>query len=286
MAITTSGTQGYSDLPLQSELTTMHPLISWRSVAAGLLIAFFTLAGLVGLGMAVGGISLNEDADVTARAVGIFSGVWFLVSVLLSLFIGSYFAARVSKFKMGRIGSAQGLVIAALFIGFFLYQSMMMVGMAGQAAGNIIGKTGAVISSGAQQASQSPMITNTVNNIVEDSLGGLNLRSDPQTVATGVGTRLMRGDVESAKNYLSVQTGITAEEADQRIAALRTRVDDAVNRAKDGAATALQSTGWTLFLLVVLGSLSAVGGGALGSVANFRKPLAAFDYFGRNEVHA
>lgn len=286
MAITTSGTQGYSDLPLQGELTTMHPLISWRSVVAGLLIAFFTLVGLVGLGMAVGGISLNEDADVTARAVGIFSGIWFLVSVLLSLFIGSYFAARVSKFKMGRIGSAQGLVIAALFIGFFLYQSMMMIGTAGQAAGNIIGKTGSAISSGAQQASQSPMITNTVNNIVEDSLGGLNLRSDPQTVATGVGARLMRGDVESAKNYLSVQTGISPEEADQRIAALRTRVDDAVNRAKDGAATALQSTGWTLFLLVVLGSLSAVAGGALGSVANFRKPLAAFDYFGRNEVHA
>ncbi|MGE3610138.1 MAG: hypothetical protein AB7I27_11165 [Bacteriovoracaceae bacterium] len=268
------------DLPLQNELTSMHPLISWRSVLAGLLITFFTFIGLAGLGVALGGISMNQE--VTAKGVGLFSGIWFLGSVLISLFVGSYFAARVSKFRANRIGSAQGLVIAALFIGFIIYQVAMMIGV----AGNIVGDTASVVSTGVQKAGQNPMINNTISNIIEDSFTGLNLKSDAQTVATGLGSRLVRGDVESAKNYLSAQAGISPAEADQRIVALRGRVDNAIAQAKDTTSMALQSSGWTLFLLVVLGALAAVAGGALGSVANFRKPLTRVEYFGKSEVHA
>lgn len=98
---------------LESDLATSHPLISWRSVVAGLLIAFFTMIGLLGLGMGIGGISMSEETGI--QGAGMFTGIWFTVSVLISLFLGSYFAARVSKFQYGRIGSAQGLVIAACF---------------------------------------------------------------------------------------------------------------------------------------------------------------------------
>jgi hypothetical protein len=261
---------------LESDIATMHPLISWRSVVAGLLIAFFTMLGLLGLGMAFGGIGL--DADTSARSAGIFTGVWFLVSALLSLFVGSYFAARVSKFQTGRIGSAQGLVIAALFLGAFLYQTVATIGAAGSSIGGLIGKGAGAAAQGVQRAAQNPAVQNTVTNLSEEALGDLNLRSDPQTVATGVGTRLLRGDVNGAKNYLALQAGISPAEADARIAQLQGRVSATVEEAKEGAASALKSFGWSLFLLVVLGGLSAVGGGALGSVTNFRKPLSREQY--------
>lgn len=268
---------------LEDDHATMHPLISWRSVVAGLLIAFFTMIGLMGLGMAFGGINMNEDTSVSSA--GIFTGVWFLASALISIFVGSYFAARVSKFQTGRIGSAQGLVIASLFLGFFLYQTVSAVVSAGGAAGSLIGKSASAIGTGASEAAQQPAVMNKVNQFAEKAIGNLNLRSEPTVVAQGIGTRLINGDAEGAKNYLANQAGITPEEADTRIAQLKTEADQAVGDAKAAAGDALQATGWSLFLLVMLGALSSVLGGALGSVANFRNPLSREQFTARQHAH-
>lgn len=257
--------------PLEFENADRHALISGRAIITGLLVAFFTMLGLIGLGLALGGI--NMGGDTSAQAVGVFTGVWFIVSALISLFIGSYFAARISKFRTGRIGSAQGLVIASLFLGFFLYQTVSAIGALGGAAGNVLQTTGSAAVQGAQQAAQNPAVMNTVNNMTEDALGDLNLKSEPRVVAQGLATRLLRGDVEGAKSYLSRQSGITEAEAETRINQLQTQVTGYVDQVKESVGNALQSLGWSLFLMVVLGALAAVGGGALGSVANFRKPL-------------
>lgn len=257
--------------PLEIDSLNPHALISFRAIVSGLLIAMFTFTGLVGLGLAFGGMGM--DQDTSAQSAGIFTGVWFIVSVLLSLFVGSYFAARISKFRTGRVGSLQGLVIAALFIGFFMYQMFSALGSAGSAIGSLIGKSGSMIAQGAQQAAQSPAVTNTVSRLAEDALGDLNLKSEPQVVAQGVTTRLIQGDTESAKNYLARQAGITPTEADTRIAQMKAQVDQYLADGKEAAGTAIKSTGWTLFLMVALGALASIGGGGLGSVANFRKPL-------------
>lgn len=249
----------------------MHALISWRSIVAGLLIAMFTMIGLIGLGLAFGGMGMNEDTS--AQSAGIFTGVWFIASTLISLFVGSYFAGRVSKFRTGRIGSAQGLVIAALFLGFFLYQTLSTIGSVGSMAGSFLERSGSFIAQGASKAAENPTITNTINNLSEDALGDLNLRAEPQVVAQGLSSRLLRGDTEGAKNYLARQAGITPTEADARIVQMKAQVDKYVGDAKESAAVALRSTGWSLFLMVILGAIASVLGGALGSVANFRKPL-------------
>lgn len=268
----------------EDDHATMHPLISWRSVVAGLLIAFFSMIGLLGLGMAMGGIGLNEDTS--AKGAGIFTGVWFLASTLISIFVGSYFAARVSKFQTGRIGSAQGLVIAALFLGFFLYQSVSAIVGMGGAAGSMIGKSAVAIGTGASRVAQRPGVMATIGRYAEDALGDLNLRSEPTVVARGVADRVVHGDSEGAKNYLARQAGITPEEADARIAQLKTRADRVIDEAKVATGNALQATGWSLFLLVILGALSSVLGGALGSVANFRNPLSREQFVARQHSPA
>ena len=270
--------------PLESDHANMHALISWRSIVAGLLVAFFTMIGLIGLGLAFGGIGMDEDTS--ARAAGIFTGVWFIVSTLISLFVGSYFAARLSKFRTGRIGSAQGLVIASVFLGFFLYQSVSAIGSLGGAAGNLLQSTGSAAMRGAQQVANNPAVMNTVNNITEDALGDLNLRSEPRVVAQGLATRLVQGDVQGAQTYLSRQSGITQAEAQTRINQLQSQLTGYIDRVKEAAAGALRSLGWSLFLMVALGGLAAVGGGALGSVANFRKPLIREDenYYPRGQT--
>lgn len=267
MATTTVYHRNSANHPLESDFAHLHPLISWRSVVAGLLISFLSLVILLSLGMAFGGLGLSDGAS--AQSAGIFTGVWFLVSSIISLFLGSYFAARVSKFHTNRIGSAQGLVIAALFFGFFLYQTFQTIGFVGGAATKTVSGAASAVSAGAQQLAGSE----TMNTVIEDALGDLNLRRDPQTIASGVASRLLAGNPESAKNYLARNAGITPQEADRRIAEARTQVDSAMMKAREGAAGALQATGWTLFATLLLGAAAAIGGGALGSRANYRKPL-------------
>lgn len=271
-----------SDRPLETDSETMHALISWRAVVAGLLISLFTMTAFIGLGLAFGGIGLEDGAS--ARSAGVFTGVWFLFSALISIFVGSYFAARVSKFRLGRIGSAQGLVIASLFLGFFLYQTVAAIGTAGSMAGSMLGKTASAMGQGAANISQNEAVTGALRSITEDAMGDLNLKSSPGEVAQAVGGRLLRGDTVGAKNILAREAGITPTEADARIATMKSQVDQTVVEAREGAATALKSTGWSLFLLVTLGALAAILGGGLGSVANFRKPLIR-ERFVNREIH-
>lgn len=264
----TKGRHIDTNTPLESDFAHMHPLVSWRSVVAGLLVAFLAEAILLSLGMAFGGTTIG-NASTSAQQAGLFTGIWFLVSSLASLFAGSYFAARISKFHTNRIGSAQGLVIASLFFGFFLWQTVSAIGWAGRAAGSAVSNTASAMSSGLQQATDNPAI----NDIVENAMGDLRLKSPPQVVVSGVANRLLRGDQEGAKNFLARQAGLSSQQADQKIAQIRGQVDTALTQAREAAAQALKATGWSLFTTLVLGAAAAIGGGALGSRANLRKPL-------------
>jgi hypothetical protein len=166
----------YKLKPLESEFSSLHPLVSWRSALAGLLVTYLCLGILSSLGLAFGGVTFSNVGNVGANessTASLATAIWFLFAIIVSLFAGSYFAARISKFHTNIVGSAQGLVISSLFFAIFTWQ---------------------------------------------------------------IGTNLMMSD--------------------QKFAA---RVS--------------QGTGWGIFFTLVLGSAAAVGGGALGSRANLRKPL-------------
>jgi hypothetical protein len=199
--------------------------------------------------------------------------MWFIASSMISIFVGSYYSARVSSFRLGKVGSAQGILIAVLFVGFFLYQAAAIIGSAGNAVAYITGKTAVAVGEGVEKAAGNSQITNTIGNMVEDRLGDLNLKSEPTVVATGVANRLINGNPTSAKNYLAYQAGITPAEADAKIAELKVEADRAIDKAKAAAASALKSSGWSLFLLVALSALASIVGGLLGSRANTTSPI-------------
>lgn len=251
-----------------SSLNNYHPLVSWRSVIAGFAVTLLTMVGLIALGMAFGGIGLDDGTSL--QSAGLFTGIWFVASSLVSLGAGSYFAARISKFQTARLGSAQGLLIAAIFFTSFMWMTLSTIGWAGRMSGQAVGGAATVATQGANQAAQNPIL----GDIVEDALGDLNIPAERiQLVVTGVATRLLRGDTESAQSYLSRQTGTTPEEAQIRMFQLRTQVDQFMVQAREKAASALKATGWTLFLIITFGSIAAVLGGAFGSRTNLYKPL-------------
>lgn len=243
-----------------------HPSMSWRSVVAGLVIALFSYVLLMSLGVAIGSVSLIDGLQTDAGNAGIMAGLWMIVAAALSLFVGSYLASRVSKYVAPMVGSAQSAVITALFFGVLLFQMAATLGAASRTVGSMMG--------GAAQGAMNLSSYPAVQGVVGEALGGLNLNSSPEVVAQGVATRLLRGDAESARDFLAAQAGMTPTEAQARIDQAQTDVRAALAQAGSEAARAMSTAAWSLFAMMVVGLLAAVGGGVFGSRTNVRKPLS------------
>lgn len=244
-----------------------HCLISWRSVFAGLIVTMITYITLIVLGIGVGGTSASNLIQDSRDASGLATGaaVWIGISVLLSLTLGSYFAARISTFITGRIGAAHGLVISAIFFAFMIYGAGQTIGFAGEGLGNLIGLT---------RINSNTFVNNsTIQNIVEKALGGATLKSDPSTVSKEVINRLLQGNTESAKNYLSYQTGLSTAEIDTRFNRMEAEFKAALQTTGIKTANAVSSAAWTIFWIMLLGLVAAAFAGAGGTRTNYNEPL-------------
>ncbi len=245
----------------------INALISWRSTLAGFVLSLMMLAALLALAMAFGGIGLEDGS--TVQNAGIFAGIAVVVATVLSIFVGSYFAVRLSRFKIDVVGCAQGLVLGSLVVLFVLWQTMSAVGTLGKAAAQATGAAAVAAGTTAGAAAQNPMI----QDMIEDNLGATTLKSEPSVVVRGVTSRLVRGDQDGAKNYLAFQAGLTREEANTRVAAMKSKVDEAMVKAREASATALKTSGWSVFLLIALSAIASILGGLLGSQVNVRGTL-------------
>lgn len=243
--------------------TTLHKhLICWKSALAGLALAILTFTGVLALSIAFGGMGLDDGSS--AKSAGIFAGVSIVVAIILANFVGSYFSVRVAKLRVDVVGVMQGLLVGALFLIFVLWQTLSGMGTLGKVAGAALGASATFAGAGVATASQSPL----VEDIVEDNMNEMKLKSDPKQVLRGVASRLLRGDQESAKNYLAYQSGITPAEADQKISAVKVKVDAAMEETRKTAATALKTVGWSLFVSIVLATIASVLGGLGAALCN------------------
>jgi hypothetical protein len=249
-----------------------HPAMSWRSTIAGLLVSLIVFATLLSLGIALGGISLADGASL--KNSGIMGGLWLLFSVLLSLFAGSYFSARVSNFTAPWVGMAQGAVLAALFIGVVLWQFFSAASWMTQSAATLMGNAASVGAQYGAPAAESAVssLNINVNNLIEDNLDGVQFKGDPSTVMAGVASRIINGNPGGAKRYLVQNSNLTTQEVNQRIDQLQTQVTKALDDARVATANALKVTGWSLFAMMVLGLLVSISAGVMGALANSEEP--------------
>jgi hypothetical protein len=91
-----------------------------------------------------------------------------------------------------------------------------------------------------------------ITNFAEEQFAGLELRSSPQVVASGIASRLLNGNADGANNYLAYQVNIQTSEAQMRIAQIRAQANRMIEDAKETTATALKATGWSLFFLIFI----------------------------------
>lgn len=254
-------------LIIQESRTPIQASISWRAALAGLLVSLLTFAGLGALSLALGGIGLSDGSEI--ENAGIFTGVSLIVSVVLSVFAGSYFAVRSRGNRANRSPYSEAILVAALMIFLVVMQAGRLVGGAGKTVGAVLGFGATTVGAGAFAMGESPML----RNIVEDNLGQLNLKSSPETVLRGVTTRLVNGNEEGAKNYLAWQSGLTRAEAEQKIAAAKAKIDEAMVATREATADAMRTTGWAFLGTIVFALLASLLGARLAIVAE--PPLAS-----------
>ncbi len=248
-------------------------LLCWKSIFAGLLIAFMGHMILSTLGMAVFGVAaqsaIENESGAGALASGL--GLWMAFSAIISLFLGSYFAVRISKSITNRVGAAHGFVVSSAFFIIVTIMASSAIGSLTMGLGNLVSGMG----QGAAAVSSNSRVQDTIN----QALGTSTLKSDPKIVSEGLAVRLLRGDVQSAKSYYAYQSGLSEAEVSARIDTLNANFVRIAKEVGDKAAQATTATGIGLFLLFVIGVVSAMFGGRFGAHANIDRPLEAKDLY-------
>jgi hypothetical protein len=267
-----------------------HPRVSWGAVFAGAVAAVGLWMLLYAFGLAVGASTLNvQDAD-SAKANGIFTGVWGVIAPLIALFIGGIVAGRGAGVDRRGDGALHGFVTWGLAA---IAGAWLLASLAGAIAGGVasVGKSAAKAAGGA--GASGPQIEQAMRSAginANDLMGPVNDRlraqgrptvspREVEAVTRDVLQRSVRtGAIDQQVIVQSVadNTSLSRSDAQQVAAQLQSQLQTArgqlmnqVQSAADVAGKAL----WGAFIALALGLIAAIIGGIVGVPGVGRRPL-------------
>jgi hypothetical protein len=124
------------------------PRLSWGAVIAGVILSLIVYLMMSVLGTAIGASLLSPLSQPNPlHGFGFGSGVWVIVTTVVAVFVGSYYAGRCAPV----LGWLHGLLAWAVMILLVAYGMTSLVGSAASAVGSIAA-TGATV--GATAANQ------------------------------------------------------------------------------------------------------------------------------------
>jgi len=127
------------------------PRISWGAVIAGVILSLIVYLVMSVLGTAIGASLLAPMSQPDpGRVFGFGSGVWVIVTTVLAVFVGSYFAGRCAPV----LGWLHGLLAWAVMTLLLLYGMTSIIGGAVSVAGNVAAATANVGAAASNQGGQ------------------------------------------------------------------------------------------------------------------------------------
>ena len=190
--------------------------ISWSAVFAGVLVAIVTqmLLTLLGLGIGLGTIDATEEANPTA-GLGTGSAIWYIISSLVSLFLGGWVAGRLASAPRLFDGIIHGVLTWCLVTLLTIYFLTTTIGSIIGGAGRLVG--GIVKTAGSAASAAGPGL----GNMVQDQLK-----------ANGIDTKdIDLGDLQNEVSKILRQTGDPSLNPN----ALERKANGAVDQAKNTA---------------------------------------------------
>jgi hypothetical protein len=202
------------------------PRLAWGPVIAGVILSMIVYLLMSVLGTAIGASLLAPlSKPDPLHGFGLGSGIWVIVTTVVAVFVGSYFAGRCAPV----LGWLHGLLSWAVMVLLVAYGMTSLVGSAVSTAGSVAA-TGAQV--GAAAANQGT-----------EKNGSL-LNSATQQVQSAVA---------SAASTASAATATSGTDAEQ----------DA-RQAADTAAKGVARASWYSFAALIVGAIIAIVSGAAG----------------------
>lgn len=153
------------------------PRVSWGAVIAGVILCLIAYLMLSVLGIAIGASLLSPMSQPNPiRAVGLGSGVWMILTTVVAVFIGSYFAGRCAPV----LGWLHGLLAWAVMILFVAYAMASLVGGAVSVAGSVA-TTGQTVGAAGSRSQPEGSLADSVKRQVQSAVASAaSVASNPQ----------------------------------------------------------------------------------------------------------
>jgi hypothetical protein len=267
----------------------VHLRISWAAIVGGVVLAVVLqlLLSLLGAGVGLGTVNVNDSGTPMASTLGISAGVWWLLSSCIAIGVGGFVAAWFAGVEIRFDGVLHGLVTwgIATLLTFWLLSSAIgsVVGGGFSALGSATSATGNTVADAAKPLAQAAGVSpDMVQQQAQAYLQPTN--SDPATmspqdaqkeIATNLTTYAAGGpNAPAAKERIIVimagQMKVSHDEAakkfDDAQAKLQQTRDKAVQTAKnaaDASASAASKASFGAFAVILLGGLAAAFGGSM-----------------------
>lgn len=277
------------------EIVVHHTHISWGAIFAGWLLASAIAMLLYFLGSAIGVTAINvSEGEAINKGLAVGTVAWIFTSWIVSLFLGGLFASWLHGESDTKIGTVEGMTVwglASILTVVLGISGVSALFQAGQLVGKSMGAVGLIsvtaplqVTEGEYQdpASQqlfgafqqeikevvSQAVANTSGESVSEQEVNLAIDQLDRNTIAAIGTSLIRGNPEEAKNILASHTTLSRPDIDQitqglsqKADQLRSQIAYASQKAADYATTAM----WALFFSSALGLLAAALGGRTGS---------------------
>jgi hypothetical protein len=134
------------------------PRLSWGSVIAGVILSSIVYLVMSVLGAAIGASLLSPLSQPNPlHGFGFGSGVWVIVTTVLAVFIGSYFAGRCAPV----LGWLHGLLSWAVMTLLILFGMTSLIGGAVSTVSSVAATSAQVGATAANQANADPSTINS-----------------------------------------------------------------------------------------------------------------------------
>jgi hypothetical protein len=244
---------------IDDEAVLTHPVMRFRAVIAGWLVATAAAGLLYVAGLALGFASFDAwNASGSAKGIGIGTGVWMVVTWIAALFLGGMFAAWFDGRNDDTSGALHGVTVWGLSVTATALWLAMGLGHA------MSGRTEPM--HGTHDVNSSQPMTPAVS--VLDAHLAYQLTGRERGNSTPILTALLAGQDDVAAALLAADTGTSFDSATASLQKLRPQIDSARSESKmaaDHAAHYLSLTLWIAFISGFLALLSSAVGGWLGA---------------------
>jgi hypothetical protein len=254
--------------------------ISWGAVFAGAIVAISIELMLSVLGVGVGASTIdvhNNAAPMTDLGLG--AAIWFVVSALISIYIGGWVAGKLAGVPTRTDGALHGFITWALATLALFYLLTTAIGAVLGGTASFLNQAAGTITKTASSAAPTMMnavsdMTGTTPQDLQNQAGAL--ANDPQ-FKNFVSSVLHNGQVSPAdrQNLVSLvaqRQNISQTQADaevthwqQELQQTSQEVKAKATSAADTAASGTAKAGIWTFVMLILALIVGCVGGAVGA---------------------